>query len=73
MITKRYRNRYASIEQEDNGRWFIYNDVQGLLVKECASYDEAHMAMVEIYQYYAAIELPAGSLGRSIHGGKLVR
>lgn len=56
MITKSYENRYASIEQEDNGRWYVYNNVQGLLVKECSSYKEARIAMVEIYQHYSAIE-----------------
>lgn len=61
MITKRYENRYASIKQDDNGRWYVYNDVIGNgIVKECSSYKEARVAMVEIYQHYAGIEFARG-------------
>ena len=50
-----YRNRFATIEKFE-GNWELYNDVTGLFVRECDTYDEARTAMVEMAQYYSAIE-----------------
>lgn len=55
-MTAEYSNRYASIEQDKDGSWSLFNDVTGLLIQEHLTYPQARKRMIEIYQHYDAIE-----------------
>ncbi len=53
---KSYKNRFATIEQQSNGSWDIYNDVSGMFIRNVVSYTEAHTTMVEMAMHYSAIQ-----------------
>jgi hypothetical protein len=53
---KSYKNRYASIDEMENGSWSIYNDVTGLFIREVPTYTEAITAMREMANYYNSVE-----------------
>lgn len=57
---KSYSNKYASIEQNSDGTWTIFNDVQGLSLKTVPTYKEARTSMIEINQHYSSIARKAG-------------
>ena len=57
---KKYSNRFSSIEQNPDGTWNAFNDVQGICVKDSVSYEEARDYMISTYQHYAGIEKQAG-------------
>lgn len=52
------QNRYASMEQNDDGTWAVFNDVTGLIIdgSESVTREQALNRMIEIYQHYSAIE-----------------
>ena len=66
MNLKTYKNRYASIEQQSDGTWLVFNELSGLPVYENLDADEpeikffptyaaARTAMIELTQRATAI------------------
>ena len=53
---KHYENAYASIEQDADGSWSVFNDVTGLLVASGLTYKAARARMIELAQHYHAVE-----------------
>ena len=49
-------HNYASIEEDSNGQWMVWNEVTGLIVAEKLTLEQARKRMMEIAQRYIPIE-----------------
>jgi len=54
------RNRFASMEQDADGTWIVYNEVTGLVCAEGLSFARARATVYELGQHYGVIERRAG-------------